>query len=217
MPAFGRLRSVPDARDHDYPLRSLLDPSPSTRVSRYWFQGGWWGDQGDKPWCVAYASDHWLADGPVVQIPAPPIDPAVLYHEAQVLDEIPGEGYDGTTTRGAMKAMQARGFIVSYHLASTLDDVIQCLLERGPVLIGTNWYESMMTPDEAGIVHIEGRVAGGHETVLNGINQRAELIRGKNSWGRGWGHRGNYYIRFADVERLLHEDGEMCLAVEKRP
>lgn len=218
MPAFGRIRSVPDPRDAQYPLRELLPPTPSARLSRYWWQQGWYGDQGNKPECVAYAALHWLADGPVTQRgPQPVVDPDVLYHECQVDDEIPGEDYDGTTTRGAMKAMQARGYIQSYHWAQTVDDVIQCLLEVGPVLIGTNWYSGMMEPDEAGMIHVMGTVVGGHETKLDGVNTHVELVRGKNSWGRDWGHGGNYYLSFKDLDRLLREDGEMVLAVEKRP
>ena len=219
MPAFGRLRSVPDPRDFQYPMRSLLPSAPSARVSRYWNQSLWWGDQGQTPQCVAYASVAWLEDGPVTQarMPHPIVDPDVLYHECQLYDEIPGTDYDGTTTRGAMKAMQARGFIQSYHWALTIDDVLQWVLERGPVLIGTNWYSTMMEPDDAGIIHVGGRVVGGHETVLNGVNQHVGLFRGKNSWGRDWGRHGNYYIGTADLERLLAEDGEMCVAVEQRP
>lgn len=217
MPGFGRRPSVPDPRDADYPIRALLPPTPSARIFRYWNQQGWWGDQGESPQCVAYASLHWLADGPVTQHagPSPVVDPTVLYHECQLLDEIPGINYDGTTTRGAAKAMEARGYLESYHWGHTLDDVVQCLLELGPVLIGTNWYSGMMEPDEAGIIRVIGPVLGGHETVLNGVNTHAELVRGKNSWGRSWGHGGNYYLRFADLARLLEEEGEVLLAKER--
>ena len=131
---FGRIHA-PDPRDASYPMRALLPAVPSTRTQRYWSATGWWGDQKDTPECVAYAWLHWLEDGPVPQRSAPPpiILPDVLYHDAQDRDEFPGTNYDGTSVRGAVKALVARGFVKNYHWAQTLEDIVQALLEVGPV------------------------------------------------------------------------------------
>lgn len=217
MPAFGRIRSIADPRDHAYSLRSLLPPTPSARMFRYHSQNGWWGDQGEKPECVAYASVHWLEDGPILQksAPAPIVNPDTLYHEAQALDDIPGEDYDGTTVRGAAKALQARGFISTYHWGTTLDDLVETVLEIGPVVMGTNWYTGMMEPNPNDFtLSLTGQVEGGHAYVLNGVTKRMRVFRLKNSWGREWGHKGNAWLHFDDVARLLREDGEAMLALE---
>jgi hypothetical protein len=214
MPAFGRLYA-PDARDANFPMRAMLPAAPSTRRYRYWNDNGAWLDQGEHPYCVAYAWVHWLEDGPVTQRGAGPVvDPVTLYHEAQRLDEEPGEDYDGTSVRGGCKAVKARGFITAYHWAKTVNDIVQALLEVGPVVVGTNWYADMMEPDEAGFLHLGGGIVGGHAYVLNGINNAAGVVRIKNSWSRAWGIRGHALLTLADLATLLAADGEACLAVE---
>jgi hypothetical protein len=198
-------------------MRAILPTTPSIRTYRYWNADGWWGDQKQTPQCVAYAWVHWLEDGPVGQRgTAPVVATATLYAEAQAADEFPGTNYDGTSVRGGAKAVQARGFISSYHWASTLAEIVAALLDVGPVVVGVNWYEDMFTPDEAGLIHIGGALAGGHAFVLDGISVPHKLIRMKNSWGRNWGKNGFAYLAFEDVDHLLHEEGEAALALEIR-
>jgi hypothetical protein len=216
MPALGRLPAL-DPRDTRFPMRTLLPRVPSTRAYRYWFANGAWLDQGDQPHCVGYSWVHFLEDGPVTQRGAGPIvDPSLLYHEAQHLDEWPGEDYSGTSVRAGCKAAQARGFIASYHWAETVDDVVQALLEVGPVVVGTNWTTSMFEPDEAGFLRVEGPIEGGHAYLLNGVNVPAGVVRIKNSWGRGWGLGGHALLKLRDFADLLADGGEACLAVEIR-
>lgn len=145
MPAFGR-RAALDPRDRNFPLRALLGPR-SARMYRYWNDSGWWGDQGPLPQCVGYSLVHYLEDGPVSQRgQAPCIAPAIVYREAQLVDEWEGEDYDGTSVRAGAKVLKEHGFIASYHWAFTLDELVEALLETGPVVMGTNWY--CVTPDQ---------------------------------------------------------------------
>lgn len=215
MPGLGR-RYASDVRDSRFPLRAVLPPTASTRTHRYWNANGWWGDQGPSPQCVAYAWCHYLEDGPVGQPgKAPIVAPDVIYHEAQAVDEWEGE-YDGTSVRAGAKALQARGFIAAYHWASTIQEITAALLDVGPVVVGVNWYEEMFEGDEAGLIHIGGALTGGHAFVLDGISLPHQLIRFKNSWGRQWNRNGFGYLAFGDMDHLLHEDGEACLATEIR-
>jgi Cysteine protease len=210
-------RFAPDPRDANFPMRTALPAAPSTRTYRYWNANGFWFDQGDQPICVGAAWCHWLEDGPVTQRgSAPVLRPLEIYAAAQKVDEWPGEDYGGTSVRAGAKVLQARGFITEYRWASTIQEIVAALLDVGPVVVGTNWYADMFEPDEAGLLHIGGGLAGGHAYVLDGISMPHKLIRMKNSWGRGWGKDGFAYLAFEDVDDLLHEDGEAALAVEIR-
>jgi len=215
----GRL-FVPDARDKKYTIKKLMAAAPgsppTTPGIRYWWEGGWWGDQGYTSQCVAYSWTHWLTDGPTTN--SSYIRPTNLYNEAQKIDEWPGEDYDGTSVRAGAKVLTSKGFIGEYHWGWSLDDAIQVLLNKGPVVVGTNWYDSMFVADETRPFFIKikpnAQIAGGHAYVLNGINVPEERVRVKNSWGRNWAHNGNAFLSFKDLERLIKEDGEVCLATE---
>lgn len=220
MPGLGRI-VAPDDRDRDHLIRPMLSVVPSEeeplRTSRYWFSNGWWGDQGDRPHCVGYGWAHWLEDGPFTHPGQSPIvDPVELYRRAQLIDEWPGENYDGTSVRAGAKVLQSLGYVGEYRWAFDVWTVVRTLLELGPVVLGVNWYGGMFTPNEDGLIRPTGRLAGGHCVVANGANVRRGIVRIKNSWGRDWGKNGNCWMSFDDLDRLIREDGEACLAVEKR-
>lgn len=211
---FGRLHAKDD-RDKLFLVKPLLPTAP-IHIQRYWNDKRWWGDQGKTPQCVGYAWTHWLEDGPVVPKTRvhPAVAPSKIYKLAQTLDEFPGEDYDGTTVRAGAKAIQQLGYIKNYLWATTLDEIVRTVLDIGPVVFGTNWYTGMDKPLKDGTIRAEGEIRGGHAYELNGASLAAKRFRIKNSWGLGWGLSGHAYLSFDDVEKLLKEDGEACLAVE---
>ncbi len=207
--ALGRLYE-PDSRDHEF----LLAAPPATRTFRYW-PGKVSLNQGRKPQCVAYSWSHFLCNSPLSH-KEPPIPPAQLYAEAQKLDGIPGENYDGTTVRAGAKALDAHGLLAEYRWAFDLDTIVAQILEVGPVVVGTNWYEAMFTPLPGGRVVVEGKPVGGHAYKLDGVSTTKKLLRIKNSWGLAWGKNGYALIAFDDMRRLIEdENGEACRAIEK--
>lgn len=211
--ALGRIFSK-DERDGVYMVKHI--PKPVGVTSKYWSATGWFGNQGNRPHCVGFSWAHWLEDAPVSHSGnAPIINPAIIYKEAQKLDDIRGENYDGTTVRGAAKYLKSIGFITEYNWAFDLQTMINCILVQCPVVVGTNWYSEMFNPKD-GLIKIGGRIVGGHAYVVNGVNTKTKLFRLKNSWGREWGKNAHAYISFADMERLIHEDGEICLGVETK-
>ena len=208
---------VPDERDHKYSINNILTAAPVRITNRYWDDNGWWGNQGNTPQCVGYAWAHWLEDGPVPQSGiAPIIPPRIIYENAQKLDEWVGENYAGTSVRGGVKYLQSVGKVSSYYWGFNLTTLINSVLNLGPVVVGTNWYNGMFYPNRNGLIKISGRIAGGHAYVINGVNTVTRLFRIKNSWGQSWGQSGHAYISFTDMERLIRERGEICFATEIR-
>lgn len=198
-------------------MRPLLELAvPPVRRYRYWSQAGWWGDQGATSMCVGYSLAAWIEDGPVTHPGiAPIVRPRPIYDLARTMDEWPGVDYDGTSVRAGMKALRSMGWVDSFRWALSMEEVVETLLTGGPVVVGTNWYEAMFDPDPDGTVHIGGDVVGGHAYKLDGVSLDDRRVRGKNSWGRGWGSRGALWMSFDDLERLIDEQGEACFGVER--
>lgn len=208
---------VQDVRDQKYLIQNHFSGVLKNKkiTQRYWDDNGWWGNQGYLPHCVGYAWAHWLEDGPIPQSGvAPIIHPSVIYQNAQKLDEWPGENYDGTSVRGGVKFLQKQNKVSSYYWAYDLNTLIQTVLNVGPVVVGTNWYNGMFYPDRNGVIRIGGRLAGGHAYVINGVDVVKKQFRIKNSWGKNWGREGRVFISFNDMTRLIKEQGEICLATE---
>jgi len=212
----GRELSI-DERDKNYLIENKLKLSKTKLTQRYWDDTGWWGNQGNTPQCVGYAWSHWIDDGPIKHIGRKPtINPTLIYRESQKIDEWPGENYDGTSVRAGAKYLKNTGKIGSYLWTTNINTLINTILNIGPVVVGTNWYYGMFFPDRNGLIRATGYNAGGHAYVINGVDLIKKQFRIKNSWGRNWGKSGSAFISFKDMERLIKENGEVCLAVENK-
>jgi hypothetical protein len=208
MNGLGRIYA-PDDRDRLYRIADVA-PATSGRTYRYWFQGGWYGDQGQTPECVAYSTMAWLADGPVTHPQKPMFDPDQFFKDI-------GGNQNGALVRDSFQTLKDRGVISEYRWALSMDEVMMALLEMGPLVIGITWFNDMFEPDAEGLVHPGGGVAGGHAIEVNGINTDHGILRLKNSWGREWGINGDFHLTFDDFEYLVFGiDGEAVLATELR-
>lgn len=215
----GRIEAI-DERDNNYLIaNSPFYSTNTTSTSRYWDDEQWWGNQGSTSECVAYSWVHWLEDGPFYQAPAPHpiIQPNPVYTAAQRIDEWPGENYNGTSVRAAAKVLQSLGFIQNYFWTNDVNVLANTILNTGPVVVGTVWFRNMFFPNKrTGLITASGPIVGGHAYVVNGVDMKRRLFRIKNSWGRSWGLNGRAFISFTDMVRLIR-NGEVCLAIEKKP
>ncbi len=94
-------------------------------------------------------------------------------------------------------------------------DVLSTLGRLGPVVLGINWYEGMWEPDVEGLIHVQGSVVGGHAILATAYSKKRDAVRLHNSWGRSWGRDGDVWISVADLDQLLHEEGEACVPIHR--
>jgi hypothetical protein len=234
-PKFGRLELV-DQRNFEYPLKDVLRKakrSVKLRTQRSW-QARWWGDQGSSSMCTIFSMLHLLEHSPVT-FPAskkhekPLRNPRQMYCRAQNIDPWPGgcgaterkDAYDGTSVLAAVQVFEEEGFIESYHWEyNDVDNVVAAVRDHSPVLIGSNWYAKMNTPEFiTGIIHPTGKLVGGHAYLIDGIDLRKaskdRAVRIFNSWGKGWGQQGRAYMSIDSLESLLKNHGEVCIVKER--
>jgi hypothetical protein len=224
-----------DIRNLQHPMRRLLPAATTTLPERKtWSFRGAPLDQGATGTCVAHAAAHFIRSAPMRH--TRDIDPFQLYREAILLDEYPANDHEatsppdnkglqyGSSGTGGAKALDRRGILKEYLWAQTMREAIEWVLTRGPVMIGTNWYDSMFNPSAQGFAKITPAttVAGGHEYLLLGANQRKGIATFVNSWGPRWNHAatlcrpGFFLMDYETLERLFHEDGDAVSAIEQK-
>jgi len=230
MPGFGR-RFAPDDRDRAYLMRRQLKAAQSIvlPVRKTWRIASGSLDQGDTGTCVGFAWRNFLRCAPLRTERTGP-SAFVIYREAILRDPWPDNDVErelpdwdpglqsGTTVRAGAKALLGFGGLHSILWAFDLQPALEWLLTKGPVVIGVNWYSSFMRPDHEGIIKITptARVDGGHAILVRGADTRRGLARLSNSWGDEWGISGECLLPLRDLERLIHEDGEVATAVQQK-
>lgn len=147
---------------------------------------------------------------------APDEDFAVrLYSLATRLDSVAGH-YPPTDTGssglGVAKALRVLGLASSYGHAFSMS-ALTSALQRGPVMIGIVWLNSMFDPNGDGqlVVDPGSGVAGGHEIELNRYDATSGDFWITNSWGEGWGVNGCAYLTTPDLRRLLSQQGDVTV------
>lgn len=214
----GRL-IAPDKRDYDYPLHialALLPPRVGdVTMTRFWEPGPVL-EQGSTNHCVGFAWWTFIQGAPLKTKGSP--DGHEIYYRATELDEWPETNNEnGTSVRAGVKALQSFGLIKQYLWAYDVQTISQYVLTQGPVIIGSLWYQSMLSPQASDgyLLHPQGALAGGHAYKLVGVDAQQRVFKVQNSWGEWWGNKGFAYITFDELQRLLSENGEAVAAIEQ--
>ncbi|MFJ3699483.1 hypothetical protein ACIPW9_36065 [Streptomyces sp. NPDC090052] len=124
----------------------------------------------------------------------------------------------GSSGLGVAKALHARGLIDQYGHATTAEELCM-LLQTGPVLMGTPWYQAWFEPatPNALLDDITGwqdsPLAGGHEVAVialedvhqdrtGALDYARTILRVRNSWNAGWGDAGCFRMSLAIYQAL---------------
>lgn len=142
-----------------------------------------------------------------------------LYHSAQAQDKLMGNNWsEGASVLAGAKATTIAGYASEYRWATGVDDIIDALVSKGPVVIGTDWLGNMFYPTSDGLLDVSGDIAGGHCYLINGFwpnhPQFGDVFTMLNSWGFDWGIKGMAFLKVVDMQHLFNEDADACIAVE---
>lgn len=224
MPSLGRIYT-PDPRDEKYLMARTLVGVP-TVTKKTWTLRTPRLDQGATGTCVAHGWTNFLRAAPLQTRKG--IDkPYDLYRKIVAIDEYPANDSEasapdsglqyGTSVRAGAKVLTTEGRLAQYLWAFNLQDALHWVLSNGPVVLGTNWYTGMFSPDSKGFVRIGpgDKLEGGHCFIWRGADRKKGVARFQNSWGTGWGLGGEFLMDFSTLERLILENGEACTATEK--
>ena len=201
-----------DPQSRAFASRSLL---PATaRFKRVWTTRRIPLDQGREGACVGFSCAGELAAKPAAY-DVTNETALKIYDAARAVDRSEGRNYDsGATVLAGMKACQRAKYFSKYVWCFGIDDTINWIVRRGPVVLGINWYEGMFEPNPEGLLRISGGIAGGHAILANGFwpahPKFGDVLVLTNSWGRDWGLNGRCYLPVEDATRLLSEDGEVA-------
>jgi hypothetical protein len=139
------------------------------------------------------------------------------YSETTRIDPFEGSwppddtGSDGNS---AAKTLRNHKLITEWRHCFSFNDVLAAL-QTGPIITGTAWYQGMfVTHGELAEVFPTGRIVGGHEYILCGVDVEQQFVRAANSWSTNWGDRGYFTISFDNYRELLADDGDATVLIK---
>ena len=203
-----------DERSRNYPARALM-PGAAPRVNSEWPAGPVM-NQGTDGACVGYAYAAATTRSRPVWTTPPAVQEVAerIYTIAKTLDERAGEDYTGTSVLAGAKAVKALDIAPAYRWCFGVADVVDALVNLGPVVLGLYWTEGMRDVKADGVMSFTGRDIGGHATTAVGYYPSVAVLGGqpgillKNSWGTSWGRNGYGWLATTDLISLLQKQGE---------
>ncbi len=224
-PTLGRVYKA-DPRDRKYLLTEArmraIPPAPVSARRNPWKVGPIL-DQQRTSECVEFCFGQSLQTAPICHTlnwPQSKFDN--YYQRAQAYDGITGVDA-GSTARGCLMAAKEDGLVSEFLWVTDEDTAKEYLRTRGTLMLGTDWMQSMFTPDKHGYVDPgTGPAVGGHEYMERWYyapNHKVypDTYEYVNSWGPSFGKGGHFFMK-ADVRRYLwlQLNGDLVLPVEAK-
>lgn len=194
----------------DYLLGKTVDPN--LRQNVIWKNPRPVLDQEESNHCIGFSYAQWGNTTPVNDKYTNQ-DAHDIYYECKAIEGLPKQE-DGTSVRAGAKAMKARKRINAYAFATSVEQIRIFLQEKGPIVLGTGWTNSMFKPDTYSYVKPVGSFVGGHAylAVADLVNKDSVLCL--NSWGNKWGNKGYFKMKWSDFRILWDTYAEAVAAVE---
>lgn len=98
------------------------------------------------------------------------------------------------------------GLIDSYWRCKNIRDLKSGLHNIGPVVIGIECFIDIFFPNRDGVISYPSNpndVLGGHAVCAVGYNDKRNLIKFKNSWGKSWGAKGYGYLSYKYINNFM--------------
>ena len=218
-------QDVPDLRDWIYEpplirLKSKRDYPPGLKILNQYSSGACTG------FALAAAINlQYARQGQDLRV-----SPRMLYEMAKRHDEWPGEDYDGSSLRGAIKgwrnmgvcredywpfrmsrkgeltvrrAKEARSHTVGayYRLKPEISHYHAALNEAGVIVVSSRVHSGWDDPPE-GRIEKQDKVDGGHAFAVVGYDDKGFWLQ--NSWTDGWGLKGLAHWTYEDwIENVM--------------
>jgi pimeloyl-ACP methyl ester carboxylesterase len=226
----------PDFRDFSYqpalvPLKPYLRRPPRLQVL----------DQGNEGACTGFALAaviNLLNDQRGRRYR---VSPRMLYEAARRFDEWPGEEYEGSSCRGAIKGWYTMGVCreehwrydparpgeltvarakkarentlgAYYRLHHRLSDFHAALNEAGVIFVSADVHAGWdLKAVKNGTIPRRAEVIGAHAFAIVGYNSQGFLVQ--NSWGRQWGSTGVAVWSYEDWQDNIRDAWVLRLAL----
>ena len=236
---YDTLRDVPDIRDRIY--EPTLNPLPHNRPPPRSFDVL---NQGDEGSCTGFALaavvNLLLRNETPVAARAKKerrqVSPHMLYEMAKRYDEWPGDKYDGSSLRGALRgfynmgacaealwqtrkqrdltigaAKDARGTALGayYRLRPILPDYHAAISETGVIYASASVHAGWDNPVKGRIEPQAGTVL--HAFAIVGYDEEGFWVQ--NSWGKGWSNHGLAHWSYKDWAANIEDAWVLQLAV----
>jgi len=173
-------------------------------------------DQGREGACTGFSLSTELAASPV-NVDVNNAFALELYQAARRIDAAAGRhwGSGASILATALALKNDYKLITEFRWAFGIEQVIDTIISKGPVVLGLNWYFDMYSPNAENVIEVSGELSGRHAIAAIGyLHKDGGYLALMNTWGPGYGAKGIGYLKIADATRLLAEDGEACIITD---
>lgn len=168
------------------------------------------------------------------------VSPRMIYEMARKFDEWPGEGYAGSSCRGAIRGFYAMGACTDrswpykpddrssltvrrakearentlgayYRVRRIISDFHAALNEAGALFVSASVHPGWGEAGDGVIPYRRQKDAGGHAFAIVGYERRGFIVQ--NSWGPRWGKRGLAVWTYEDWFQNLKDAWVLRLAL----